>query len=109
MNAIIRKHDHILQNNTVLKEPFPSHSITVANKRGNNLHQLIARPDPYNIKTEFLDQTAHAYKKCGRKCDSCDNFVLEETSFMCFPTGTKFRICRDSTCNTKNVIYLANF
>ena len=68
---------------------------------------MIARADPYNIKTDLLNQTSHGYKKCGCKCNSCDNLVLEETSFICFATGTKFRIHRDSTCNTKNVIYLA--
>ena len=107
MNAITRKHEYILQNNTVLKELFPSNSVIVANKRGNNLHQMISRADPYNIKTDLLDQTPRGYKKCGRKCDSCNNFVLEETSFICFTIGTKFRIRRDSTCNTKNIIYLA--
>ena len=70
---------------------------------------FIARADPYKIKTNLLDQTPHGYKKCGRKCDSCDNFVLEETSFTCFPTGTKFRILRDNTYSTKNVIYLAYY
>ena len=34
VNAIINKREHISQNNTVLKELFPSKSITVANKRG---------------------------------------------------------------------------
>ena len=62
LNAIIKKHKHILQNNTVLKELFPSNSIIVVNKRGNNLHQLIARADPYNIKMDLSDQTPHGYK-----------------------------------------------
>ena len=66
-----------------MKELLQSNSIIAANKRRNNLHQLIARADPYNIKTDFLDQTPHGYKKCGRKCDSYDNFVLEDTSFIC--------------------------
>ena len=56
---------------------------------------------------DLLNQTDHGYKKCGLKCDSCNNFVLEKTSFVCFATGTKFRIRRDSTCDTKNIIYLA--
>ena len=27
----------------------------------------------------LLDQAEHGYSKCGRKCDSCDKFVLEKT------------------------------
>ena len=102
VNATIKKHK---QNNTILEELFPSNSIIVANKSGNNLHYLIAQTDPYKIKRDLLDQTPHGYKRCGRKCDSCDNFILEEKSFMLCHRNTKFRILRDSTCNTKNVIY----
>ena len=61
----MKKHEHVLQNNTVLKELFPSNSITVANKRGNNLQKLIPWVDPYNIKTNLLGQTPYGYKKCG--------------------------------------------
>ena len=107
MNAIIKRYEHILQHNTVLKELFPTNWFIVANKRAKNLRELVARADPYNIKTDLLDQTDHGYKKCERKCDSCNNFVLEKTSFVCFATGTKFKICRDSTCNTNNIMYLA--
>ena len=39
----------------------------VANKRGNKLHKLIGRGDPYKIKMDLLDQTPHGYKKCGYK------------------------------------------
>ena len=108
VNAIIKRHEHILQHNTVLKELFPTNSFIVANKGAKNLPEFIARVDPYNIKMDPLNQTDHGYKKCGRKCQSCGNFVLEKTSFACFATRTKFKICRDSTCNTKNIIYLAN-
>ena len=89
MNAIIKKHkqNYKIHNNTVLTDLFPSNSIIVANKSRNNLHQLIAQTDPCKIKTDLLDQTPHGYKRCGRKCDSCDNFILEETSFISFATG----------------------
>ena len=62
VNAIIKKHEHLLQNNNILKELFPSNTFVVANKKCNNLRQLIARADPYNIKTDLLDQTQHGYK-----------------------------------------------
>ena len=72
-----------------------------------NLRELFARADPYNIKTDLLNQTDLDYKKCGHKCDSCNNFVLEKTFVLCLATGTEFKICRYSTCNTKNFTYLA--
>ena len=53
-----------------------------------------------------LNMYYHGYKNCGLKCDSCNNFVLEKTFFVCFATKTKFKIGRDGTCNMKNVIYL---
>ena len=107
VNAIFNKHEHILQHNTLLKELFATKSFIVANKRAKNLREMVARADPSNIKMDLLNQTDHGYKRYGLKCDSCNNFVLEKTSFVCFATGTKFRTRRDSICDTKNVIYLA--
>ena len=82
VNAIIKRHEHILQHNTVLKELFPTNSFFVANKRAKNLPEFVARADPYNIKMDPLIQTDHRYKKCGCKGDSCGKFVLEKTSCM---------------------------
>ena len=86
-----------------MKERFSPNLFIVANKRAKNLQELVACADPYNIQTDLLDQTDHAYKKCGCKCDSWKNFILEKTYFVCFAAGTKFKICRNSTCNTKNI------
>ena len=107
VNAIIKRHEDILQHNTVLKELFPTNSFIVANTGAKNLRELVARADPYNIKMDLFNQTDHGYKKCARKCDYCNNFALKKTSFACFATETKFKIRRDGTCNTKNIIYLA--
>ena len=96
-------------NNTVLKKLFPTNSFILANKRAKNLCEQVVCPDPCSIKSDLLDLSDHGYNKCGYKCDSRNNFVLEKTSVVCFDTGTKFNIRRDSTCNTKNVTYLAYF
>ena len=56
----------------------------------------------------LLDQAEHGCSKCGRKCDSCDKFELEKT-FVYHAARAKFKIRRDSTCNTKNVIYLVYY
>ena len=108
VNAIFNKHEHILQHNTLLKELFATKSFIVANKRAKNLREMVARADPNNIKMDLLNQTDHGYKRYGLKCDSCNNFVLEKTSFVCFDTGTKFRIRRDVKSVIKNVLDLVS-
>ena len=106
-NAIINRHQHISQHNTLLKELFSTNSFIVTNKRAKNLRELVARVDPYNIKADLLNQTDHGYKKCGCKCHSCNNSVPEKTSFVCFATGTKCRIGRDSTCDYEKCYILS--
>ena len=78
VNADIKRHEHILQHNTVLKELFPTNSFIVANKRAKKVRELVSRTYPYNIKLDLLDQANHGHEKCGRKCDCCNNFVLEK-------------------------------
>ena len=107
VSEIINRHRHLLETDDTLKQLFPENSIVVANKRGKNLQELLTRADPYNIKSDLLDRNFHGYKKCGKMCDSCNNFV-DETSFVISKaTGRKYWIRRDSTCTTKNVIYFA--
>ena len=77
--------------------------------KGKNFQALLTRADPYNIKSDLLDLNVHGYKKCGKKYDSCNNFV-DETSFVISKaTERKYCIRRDSICTTKNVIYLAYY
>ena len=107
VSEIINKHKHLLETDDTLKQLFPKNSIIVTNKRGRNLQDLLTRANPYNIKSDLLDLNVHGYKKCGKKCDSCNNFV-DETSFVISKAiGRKYWIRRDSISTTKNVIYLA--
>ena len=92
-----------------MKGLSPENSIVVGNKRENNLKDLLLRSDPYNIKKNLLDNTKHGYKSCKKKCDSWNNFVDEVTAIKCFATETIFKIRRDSSCQMKNVIYIAYF
>ena len=78
-----------------MKELFLTNSFIAANKREKNRRKLVARADPYNIKGDLLEQSDHGCKKCRRKCDSCNGFVLEKTSFVSFATENKFRIRRE--------------
>ena len=107
VNKITRRNLKIIENHPELNRIFPKDSIIVANKRERNLKELMLRGDPYNIKIDVLDKDDHSYKKCNKKCDSCQNYV-EETSFVTSKaTGRKFKIHRDSSCQSKNVIYIA--
>ena len=59
------------------------------------------------MKKNLLDNTKHRCKSCKKKYDSCNNVVGETTAIKCFSTGRIFKIRRDSSCQTKNVIYVA--
>ena len=62
VNAIIKTHEHFLQHNIVLKELFQTNSFIAVNKTAKNLRELVARADPYSIKTDFLNQYGYCYK-----------------------------------------------
>ena len=96
-----------ISKNEILKGLLPENSILVANKRDNNLKDLLLRIDPYNLKRN-VDNTKHGYKNCKKKCDSCNNFEDKITAIKCFATGRIFKIRRHSSCQTKNVIYVAS-
>ena len=53
VQAIITRHKHVLQNNAILKELFPTNLFIASNKRANNLRDLFESTDPYYIKTIF--------------------------------------------------------
>jgi len=107
VKSIVDRHLPTLLNVTSLKDVFPEGSVMVANKRENGLADLLQRSDPYSIKSDLTDHQKHGYTKCGRTCDSCNNFVSETKSITSFATGRKFDIRRDSTCSMKNLIYVA--
>ena len=63
------------------------------------------RSDPYNIKDDQQLED-RAYTKCLYKnCDSCNNFVDETIYIECNATGRKYKIGRDTSCSSRNVIY----
>lgn len=104
---IVKKHLPIVQNAPSLKDVFQNSPILVANKRENNLSDLLLRSDPYNIKPDLTNDEPCGYRKCNKKCDSCQNYVIETDKIKSFATGRVYRIRRSSTCSTLNVIYVA--
>ena len=81
---------------------------SAGHKKEKNLQDLISRSDPYNIKEDLINKQKFGYQKCTKSsCDSCYNFVDQTSDVVCKATGRKFMIRRDSTCTSKNVIYVA--
>ena len=107
IKSIIKSNAFIIEEYPALRVLFPKGSIIVANKRENNLKDLLVRGDPYNIKQDLCGNVESGYVSCNKKCDSCQNFVDVTTHVTSNATGRRFRIIRDSTCTSKNVIYVA--
>ena len=107
VKEVVNRFLPLLQNVPNLKDMFADGSILVANKRENNLADLLLRSDPYNIKNDITNQEEHGYLRCSKKCDSCDNFVIQTSFITCYATGRKYSIRRSSSCTTKNVVYVA--
>ena len=101
--GILRRHSKLLQSDSV-KAVLPE-GVMVVYKREKNLKELLTRADPYSIKT--VDSVGHGYTPCGKKCDSCQNFVSKTDRITSNATGKTFFIRRALTCGTKNVIYCA--
>ena len=80
----------------------------VSNRREKNLQQLLMRSDTYNIKDDQQLKEDRGYTKCSYKnSDYCNNFVDETTYIKCNDTGRKYKIRRDTSCSSKNIIYIA--
>ena len=70
---------NLIKNSPFLHTFFPDGSILVANKRCQNLKDLLVYGNPYNIKHDLTDIVPHQCKPCGEKCDSCDNFFVSQS------------------------------
>ena len=106
VNEIVKNHLHLLENQPELKEVFPKGSVITANKRENNLKNLLVRSNPYTVQNKVDDEKG--YVRCNKSsCDSCDNFVDEISSITCHATKRRFKIRKESSCATNNVIYVA--
>ena len=95
MNAIIKRHEHVLQNNTVFKKLFPTDLFIFANKSAKSLLKLYMCRSLKHKNGSFRSNWPWVI------IGSWKNFVC----MFCY--RTKFKIGRGSTCNMKNVRYLA--
>ena len=106
VRAIVRRHSHLLSRSPTAGKVFPN-GVMVTYKRERNLKELLTRADPYSVKSDITDRTPRGFKRCGRKCDSCDHFTMEVDSIVCTATGKRYKIRRDFTCDSKYIVYCA--
>ena len=81
---------------------------------GSTIHSLLKLPTK-TIK-EILstkrrqgnerDQSPKGCYKCGKKCDFCNNYMHESSTFVSSQTGVKYPIKQNICCNSQNVVYL---
>ena len=107
ISAIIKKHSHLLESNQEIKEIFPLKSVIPAYRRTKNLKDILA---PSKFKRNLNREQVQNYGcfKCNRKCDLCNNFLLEAKQFTSFVTGYTYNIKQNIGCNSNGVIYLAS-
>ena len=106
VKQIIDKHLRIITHNPNLKQFFLDKPFTVAYKRESNLKDLLVRSDPYTNNLEYT-VVEGGFKRCNSICDSCDKFTIETDHIKCHATGKIYKIRKNITCNTPNVIYCA--
>ena len=91
-----------IQSTTSLQRSFNNRRIILANRRSQNIKELVTRAAYYNSNT---DTTKCSIKKCGKKCVTCSHLV--ETSEVKFKTSDEpFMLKHNFSCNSRNLIYL---
>ena len=90
VSQIINRHLQLIKNSPFLHNIFPDGCTLVANKRCQNLKDLLVHGDPYNIKHDLTDIVPHQYKPCGKKCDFCYIFVASQSYVIFNATGRKY-------------------
>ena len=94
--------------NSKLKSIFIN-GVTVGHRRENNLKQLLTGSDPYDIKFDLTITSEIGYKRCNRSvCDSCDNFVLQQSSIVSNATDRRYLIKSNSTCDIVPLVPLSS-
>ena len=65
----------------------------------------MVRADPYATRSTGNVEDP-GYVSCEKTCDSCNNYVDHVNSFTCNAAKKHFKIRKQITCTTKNVIYM---
>ena len=102
INYIIRKHLHLLESNTKLKELFPKNSIIPAYRRSKNLKEILA-PSEYQARNIHTTNPLEGgcYKCDKSRCDLCKIYFVESRNFCSFRTGKYYIVRPILTCSSK--------
>ena len=102
MNSLIKKHLPLLYSNDNLKILFSTETFNAVYRRNKNLKKLL---------TPFLFPTPRKGKySCvtsSNTCNICKNYIVFSSTFVYTVTGKEHYIRGDFTCDSTNVIYLA--
>ena len=108
ISQIVRKHIHLLRSSPHLNEIFPPKSIFPAYRRTKNLKEILApsKLRPLSGPNDYDREGGGCYK-CGKRCDLCTNYIVENSKFKSSATKREYYINQRVSCESDNVIYLA--
>ena len=104
---IINKYLPILYSSPRMAEMFPRSSIIPAFRKCKSLKTILSKTSKNNANSG--SEATKGCIKCTRKrCDLCQNFLLNTDTFSSVVNGRIYHIQSMLTCTNNNVIYLAN-
>ena len=107
VNAVWRKHEHLIKNDDVLKKVFPNgvKDFSVAFKRGGkNIKEWVASPTLNTVDNDAED--IFTCDQCPNNCVDC-NYLRDKGQFF-HSTSLKrrFKLRQNVNCLSRNVVYL---
>ena len=101
ISSTIRKHSHLIENDSSLKEIFPSPAV-IAYRRPKNLKDILVTSKVKKQETFKLG----CYKQCGRSNCKCCKAANTDHSFSSTVKKQRFKIYVTFNCKTENSIYI---
>ena len=94
----------MINNNQYMKDVFPEPPL-IAHKKNKNIKDLLVRAKLPKFESDKPKRLVTGMKKCGKACPICP--FIDETKTI---TGKdfKWKIGKQVTCETNNIIYLIN-
>ena len=109
IQGIIKDNLHLINTSEILKKIFPDKTIITAFRRPKNVKEILAPSKLRSVRDEnttaHLDRSNLGCFKCNKKCDLCQNYFIQSTSFSSFKTKKKYSINQNLSCKSKNVPY----
>ena len=103
IKSSVQKHWHILSSDPSIGHSFKCPPI-FANRRSDNLRNVLVRADCYTPPTNFLSTLPGGNFTCA-SCAQCNAMIKGDT--FCHPhTGKTFFIKDRISCRTKHIVYL---